>query len=222
MCKNKRQNKKPLGNMDIVNSFRESISADLDCLSDFSESMIDLFISNPIVQAIPIINLGRALCKGVQSFSSYFQQKKLIMFLSALRACEDTKSVEKMRTKILNNPKYLYKESELLLAILYKAVEANKSILLAKIFAALIKDSFTEEIYFELVLIVDQIFLSDIDMLKKVQEEKNDDITLIEISSLNRLESNGLIYQCTLNANRSTYADYALSDIGEKLCSIIL
>ena len=59
-------------------------------------------------------------------------------------------------------------------------------------------------------------------MLKKVQEEKNDDITLIEISSLNRLESNGLIYQCTLNANRSTYADYALSDIGEKLCSIIL
>lgn len=221
MCKDKKQKKNYLQKIDIVDSFRDSISADLDCLADFSESMIDSFISNPAVQSIPILKSGVALYKGAKSFYNYFQQKKLIMFLGQLRSCEDSKSIEKMRKKILGKPDFLYKESELTLAILDKAVEADKSILLAKIFATLIKESITEEIYCEMVLIINQIFLSDLVVLKKVQEKTDEEVRLNDISALNRLEANGLIYQSIIDENGRTYNDYELSSIGEKLCDVL-
>lgn len=210
-----------LTNVNFVGAFKDSVSSMNDCLSDFSETLVDSLIDNPIVRAIPILKLVTSAYKGAKSFYAYFQQKKLVMFLGTLHSCTDDASLNKMRNKMLNDRNYLFKESELTLAVLEKTTESEKSIILAECFAALIKEEISEEIYFELVLIIDRIFLSDLDVLKKVKDGKNDEVSSLTISSLNRLNAAGLTYLNTFGGGVA-YNHYTLTDIGEKLCRILI
>ncbi len=219
MCKKGKQNN--LTHQLFVESFRDSVSQAFDCLVDFSENMIDSFIDDPIVQAIPIVKLGVTAYNGAKSFYNYFQQKKLISFLGKLNSCTDEKNFIKMKEKMLNKPNYLLKESELTLALLDKTIETEKSILLAECFASLIKEEFSEKIYTEVTLIIDQIFLSDLDTIKIVKDGTNDDVKAEEISSLNRLVASGAIRSCVLNGNGVSFSDYELTSIGEYLSDVV-
>lgn len=203
-----------------IESFSQSLSKSFDVGLDFAEATLDMLIDNDIVRNIPILKTILAGKDIVVSLSQKHEIKKIIMFLGRLNTYGNHPSIAKMQKKILENNKYLRKESELTLIVLEKFIEDKKSIILADLFFLLVDGRLSQCEYEELVFIVNQIHLGDISILKLISNEDKSYVTDIHLSGVNRLVSTGVVFQHIIDANGVCYNHYQLTSIGEKLVSL--
>ncbi len=184
-----------------LQSFSESIAKGIDIAVDFTENNIDELLDNQVLKSIPIIKTILAGTNVVVTINQRHQIKKMLIFMQNLESHKNDSSVIKMKNKILSDPYYLQKETELSLIVLDKIVEAKKAKLLAAAFYLLVSEKITSDEYMEIALIVEQIYYNDLSVLNLISNGNPNSIHKRDIANINRLNATGAIYQNVIDGN---------------------
>lgn len=194
-----------------------------DITKDIIECSIDSLIDNEFIKQIPIIKTICGISKAYLSIREKNFIKQLTVFLINV---SDGKASEKEKSKYLqqlSNEKDKRKVLERLLLLLEKNIETEKSIAYANIFKGFINGKITKNEFFEMTIITDSLFMTDVNTLNLIFKcEKNS--KNCDISNINRLSALGLIHQVesvedgVLNLGTT---NSELTSIGKKYCEII-
>lgn len=162
-------------------------------------------------------------CSEIYSILFKHELTNLAYFFKTYYQYIKTEDYINYRTKLLNNDKYLRKESELTLVLVCKTNEHNKSEIYAKLLVSLLREIITMDEYIELLLLVDTVLFKDLEVLHKVGLHYNNLISDSEYSSLLRLKGAGLANEIIIDSGEIgkepeiTFQNWILSDIGKKL-----
>lgn len=201
-----------------VDAFRNSLAQLGEGIGEHIETLADNYVwDNEIIRDIPILKYLQAGWKIKRNICEKYEMEKIVLFIQELDKCVQNEKILQMKEKILSDPKYLRKESELALIALSRFIDKNKSKLLAKVLGMFACGNVNAEEYEELVYVINQINLSDLVTLKLVVDGVNSLVSDKNLSSLNRLLACGVIMQATINANGIRYNDYEALSIGLKL-----
>ncbi len=216
MCKKRKKEE-----FSPVESFSKSLAIPFDLGYDILENSIDLVIDNEIVKSIPIVKGIVAAKDIVVSVYQRHEIKKLIAFFQKLNNHAEEPEIIKMRKRIFEDADYLRKEAELALVVLEKTIEVEKSHLIANVFYLYVKEELTYSEYTELVLVINQIYMLDTQVLLKVSNGNPKQVENKDLAALNRLEGSGVISQCIIDGNGLCYNHYQMTQTGKNFVKII-
>lgn len=104
--------------------------------------------------------------------------------------------------------------------VLDRIIEDKKATILADAFYLLVSEKIAKKDYYEIVLVVEQIFFDDLEVLKLVGNGNPKNVSVVHISGINRLVATGCIFRNAIDANGMCYNHYSLSNVGKELNDI--
>lgn len=214
----------------LIKDFKESlISSSENDLKDYLEIGIDRLIEDGILKDIPIVNSiisGLNIAKNVRDI---ILLKQTMLFINELN--NGTINKDKLityKSTIENNPKKCEEELGRVLVYLNIFIDEEKSVMLAKLFKAYIKQQINWNEFCEFSEVINRLFIQDLHILKKIKDR---DIDLMfsqeDEFRAERLYSIGLI---GMSFKALTYGNIkdghinsgrTISPLGKKFCEII-
>ena len=208
----------------IVDTFKLSLQENIKNISaNLLELSIDALLDNEVIKSIPIVQSIRHMYGMVTSIQKINLVKQIVTFINNVNKGIATQKEKDIFLKKLNNKKELNKILELLLYLLERNIEKEKSIIYAKIFTNYIKEYISYNDLLELMMINDSVFLSDIDSVITIYKNPKNSENC-SMSSLGRISSLGLGYLADVVDNETLYLNsknFKLTDIGKKFVEII-
>ncbi|MBR3133093.1 MAG: hypothetical protein IKG42_03360 [Clostridia bacterium] len=213
----------------LTNEFKNSLIYNAgDTLTDYLEVGIDNFIEDGVLREIPIV---KSIVSGLRIAKNIYDRnllKQTITFLNELN--NGTISKDRLiayKTTIENNPQKCEDELGRVLLYLNSFMDKEKSIMLAKIFKAYIRQEIKWNEFCEYSEIISRFFIQDIETLKKIYI---DNIIIIDEFDnkyrLDRVASLGLIN--LYSKSKFSFGEEILDDftiakteISEKFVNII-
>jgi hypothetical protein len=107
----------------------------VELIANAGETTADLFVSNPALKELPVVDWAFKVIKAFDGFRSWLLARKIEKFLSEpslIKAAE----ANKMRERVLFDEDYAQDVGETLLMVLDKVTDFSKPVLLAKSYAA--------------------------------------------------------------------------------------
>lgn len=189
--------------------------------TDLSELVLDRLLDDGLVKDIPIVGTIFSAGKAIVGIKDRLFLKKVIYFISELSEISQSKRKE-MIERINTSGDYKLKVGEKLLFIIERCEDHEKAAIIAKMFAAFIKEQITYEEFLRAASIIDRVMQND---LLWVLENAND---LYLWEELRDLAHSGIFYVDISNQRDSDlklpdgYELRAhLTEIGEKMLSIL-
>lgn len=171
------------------------INYNVDTVVDFSEIGLDSLIDNPLLKEFPLIKTAYGVAKTVFAVREKHMIKKTLTFIKQLNDNGiSNKNYIDYKEKLKNKDKFVFKELEHILIIIDRYVELNKNKILANLYFNYIDGKISWTQFQELSIIVDNIFIGDLDELGHIYQKKY--ITMNEIKnrvSFRRLKVQNLI-----------------------------
>lgn len=220
------------------NLVKSLISKSSDASIDFTELALDNVLENETVKEIPVIKSIIAVANiGLAIKERHFAKKTLGLLKQFWNANLDQKKLDSFVARIHSDNKYKNKVIDQIIIILDRYIEEEKASIMGKLFAAHINGDINEDQFFEYLIILDQLYLNDLNVLKHVYQktkeigptlnnkfidfEKEEGIKLN--SSIQRLRTQGLLDRrnvAKLGGGLKDYADVEsrLTVFGESLC----
>lgn len=216
---------------ELVENFEKSLfDNSKDIIGDYLEIGIDSIIDEGILKEIPIVKTIVGVLKVGKNVHDRNLLKQTLVFINEFNRKEIRQDkIEEYKKRIENNPKKCEDELGRIILLLNNFIDKEKSIMLAKLFKAYIKQQINWDSFCEFSEIINRIFIQDLHILCKI---KNRDIDLMfsreDEFRAERLYSIGLIgmsfkaltYQNIKNGqinNRRT-----ISPLGKQFCEIVL
>lgn len=189
-------NEEKYGIDNIVESTANTIvHYNLDTAIDFSEIGLDSLLDESILKEMPLIKTAYGVAKTGFAIREKHMLKKTLTFIKQLNDNGiSNKNYIEYKEKLKNKDKFVFKELEHILIIIDRYVEANKNKILANLYFYYIDKQINWEQFQELSIIVDNIFIGDLDELEIIYQKKY--ITMHEIKnrvSFRRLKVQNLI-----------------------------
>ena len=181
---------------DIVQSIAKTIvDYNLDTAIDFAEIGIDSFLDESLFKDLPLIKTIYGIAKTGVAIREKHLLKKMLVFINQLNnnGISD-ENYQKYKEKLKSNDKFVFKEIEHVLIIIDRYIEVKKSIILANLYFNYIDKKINWEQFQELSIIVDNIFLSDLNELENIYLKQS--IAMNEIKnkiSFRRLKVQNLV-----------------------------
>ena len=180
----------------IVESTANTIvNYNVDTAMDLSEIGIDSLLDDSIFKEIPIVKTIYGVAKTGFAIREKHMLKKTLVFINQLNnnGLSNEKYIE-YKEKLKNKDEFAFKELEYALIIIDRYVELNKNIILANLYFNYIDKKIDWNQFQELSIIVDNIFLSDLEELEKIHQKRA--ITMNDINnkiSFRRLRVQNLV-----------------------------
>lgn len=180
----------------IVESTANTIvNYSVDTAMDLSEIGIDSLLDDSIFKEIPIVKTICGVAKTGFAIREKHMLKKTLVFINQLNnnGLSNEKYIE-YKEKLKNKDEFAFKELEYALIIIDRYVELNKNIILANLYFNYIDKKIDWNQFQELSIIVDNIFLSDLEELEKIYQKRA--ITMNDINnkiSFRRLRVQNLV-----------------------------
>lgn len=180
----------------IVESTANTIvNYSVDTAMDLSEIGIDSLLDDSIFKEIPIVKTIYGVAKTGFAIREKHMLKKTLVFINQLNnnGLSNEKYIE-YKEKLKNKDEFAFKELEYALIIIDRYVELNKNIILANLYFNYIDKKIDWNQFQELSIIVDNIFLSDLEELEKIYQKRA--ITMNDINnkiSFRRLRVQNLV-----------------------------
>lgn len=180
----------------IVESTASTIvNYNLDTAIDLSEIGLDSLLDDSILKEMPLIKTAYGVAKTGFAIREKHMLKKTLTFIKQLNDNGiSNKNYIEYKEKLKNRDKFVFKELEHILIIIDRYVEVNKNKILANLYFYYIDKQINWEQFQELSIIVDNIFIGDLDELEIIYQKKY--ITMHEIKnrvSFRRLKVQNLI-----------------------------
>ena len=160
----------------LSGSFENTLkSSDLNNIAaDFSEVALDQMIADGAFKDLPIIGTIVNIGKATTSVRDYLFLKKVIGFLTTLEGIP-TKDRKEMIEKIDSSGKFRIKVGEKLLFLIDKCQDHEKAKVVARLFAAVIKEEISYKNYLSAVNIIENITIEQLDWFVKtdVMRQRN-------------------------------------------------
>lgn len=224
----------------IIPTFHEALFNDdiKEVSVDFMELALDNMVEGlSCVKDIPLIGTAIALLKTGRNIYTRFELQKQLTFIQRLQKGERNRAgIEKRKKAYENKEKWFYDEAELLLVYLSRQNKAEKALILAELYLDYMNEKISSETLYDCLDILDQIFLSDLPHLLKInQEEAHIDIgnlgdnvmaTIKEIDfdllRCRRLSSMGLLHTI-YGFSFGTYipGNFLITEIGRYFCTLV-
>ena len=181
---------------DIVQSTAKTIvDYNLDTAIDFAEIGIDSFLDESLFKDLPLLKTIYGVAKTGLAVREKHFLKKMLVFINKLNSNGiSNENYQKYKEKLKANDKFILKELEHVLIVIDRYIELNKNIILANLYYNYIDKKINWEQFQELSIIVDNIFLSDLNELENIYLKKS--ITMNEIKnkiSFRRLKVQNLV-----------------------------
>lgn len=171
------------------------VNYNLDTAIDLSEIGLDSLLDDSILKEMPLIKTAYGVAKTGFAIREKHMLKKTLTFIKQLNDNGiSNKNYIEYKEKLKNKDKFVFKELEHILIIIDRYVEANKNKILANLYFYYIDKQINWEQFQELSIIVDNIFIGDLDELEIIYQKKY--ITMHEIKnrvSFRRLKVQNLI-----------------------------
>ena len=215
----------------LINDFKNSlISNSEDTLKDYLELGIDSFIKNGIVRDIPIVNSIVSTLKMAKNIYDRNLLKQTLFFINELNnGTINKESLIEYRSTIENNFKKCEEELGRVLLYLNSFIDREKSIMLAKLFKAYIKQEIDWNEFSEFAEVINRLFIQDLQILTKIKDRdidlmfsKEDEFRAERLYSLGLIGTSfkaltfGDIKNGHINSGRT------ISPLGKKFCEIII
>lgn len=180
----------------IVESTANTIANyNLEMAIDLSEIGLDNFLDDSILKEVPLIKTAYSLARTGFAIREKHMLKKTLIFINELNKNGiSNKNYKEYKEKLKAKDKFLMRELEHVLIIVDRYIELNKNKILANLYFNYIDKKINWGQFQELSIIVDNIFMSDLDELEYVYQKKY--ITMNEIRnrvSFRRLKVQNLI-----------------------------
>lgn len=185
-----------LKSSNIVESTANTIvNYNVDTAMDLSEIGIDSLLDDSIFKEIPIVKTIYGVAKTGFAIREKHMLKKTLVFINQLNnnGLSNEKYIE-YKEKLKNKDEFAFKELEYALIIIDRYVELNRNIILANLYFNYIDKKIDWNQFQELSIIVDNIFLSDLEELEKIYQKRA--ITMNDINnkiSFRRLRVQNLV-----------------------------
>lgn len=180
----------------IVQSTAKTIvEYNLDTAIDLAEISIDSFLDESFFKDLPLVKTVYGIAKTGVTIREKHLLKKTLIFINQLNNNGvSNENYQKYKEKLKRNDKFLFKEIEHALIIIDRYIEAKKSTILANLYFNYIDKKINWEQFQELSIIVDNIFLDDLNELENIYLKQS--ITMNEIKnkiSFRRLKVQNLV-----------------------------
>ena len=180
----------------LTEEFKNSLINNAETgLEDYLELTIDNFIEDGILKDIPIVS---SIVNGLKFAKNIYDRnllKQTLAFINELN--NGTISKDKLiayKSTIENNPKECEKELGRVLLLLNNFIDKEKSIMLAKLFKAYVRQLINWNEFCEYSEIINRLFIQDFNLLQKIYiGEISDTASINDIYKVERLNSLGII-----------------------------
>lgn len=144
---------------------------------DLSEVFLDSIMEDGILKDIPIVSTISTMYKAGKSISEYIFVKKILNFINEYnKAIIDSDKLEQLKSKFESDEKYKKEVLETLILIIDRLDNEWKSTILACLFIEYINGQYSWEEFQDLSRIVEQLFLSDIKVIRNLIEKNESSI----------------------------------------------
>lgn len=179
----------------VENTASTIVNYNLDTAIDLSEIGLDSLLDDSVLKEMPLIKTAYGVAKTGFAIREKHMLKKTLTFIKQLNdnGISNNNYIE-YKEKLKNKDKFVFKELEHILIIIDRYVEVNKNKILANLYFYYIDKQINWEQFQELSIIVDNIFIGDLDELEIIYQKKY--ITMYEIKnrvSFRRLKVQNLI-----------------------------
>ena len=158
--------------MNLIPSFRDSLFKPMaDPMMDIGEVFLDTVFEDGVLKEIPIIGTIAGLAKATVAIRERQLAKNTYAFIKGLR--EKNLSQEKLDAyrKKLDDPKVAERELGYVILLLDREIRAEKSLILGRMYAALVDQSISWEQFQELSEALDRMFMADFQVLARIRYE---------------------------------------------------
>lgn len=182
----------------LIPSFKDSLfNANKDSLKDLLELSIDQIVS-PAIEKVPVVNILYGLGKSAVAIRDMNTIKQLVTFIDSVN--DGDISEEELKThknKLESDPKKLSSELELIMVLVDRQADSDKTKILAELYKSYIREKITWKRFKEYTIIVEGLFLVDLEQYKMMYEEKyilSESKNTLYTVCMNRLNSLGVIH----------------------------
>ena len=167
----------------LAEDFKKSLFNDSnEALSDYLEVGIDFFINDGILKDIPIVKTIVTVLKVGKNIINEFDKNNI-----------SDEQLKNYKERVENDSKKCEEELGRVLLLLNGFIDKEKSIMLAKLFKAYIKQLISWNEFCEYSEIVNRIFIQDLKILKDIYNKVIIDDTGSNKFRIERLYSTGLV-----------------------------
>lgn len=182
---------------DSKEKFIESLGGpSIEIISD----EFDLDNLDGLLRYIPIVKYGWELRKGILLVREHFFMKKVVRFIKFLKYDEvDSDFTNKFKDKLNENNKFQYEVAEKALIYLENFDEETKADIFARIFSELyINTKFTWELFNELSMTLNKIFIYDIQTILFIDDLNNYGSEIVTKSKIMNNLNSGINIDCSI------------------------
>ncbi len=179
----------------LAEDFKKSLFNDSnEALSDYLEVGIDFFINDGILKDIPIVKTIVTVLKVGKNIHDRNLLKQTLTFINEFDKNNiSDEQLKNYKERVENDSKKCEEELGRVLLLLNGFIDKEKSIMLAKLFKAYIKQLISWNEFCEYSEIVNRIFIQDLKILKDIYNKVIIDDTGSNKFRIERLYSTGLV-----------------------------
>lgn len=156
---------------ELIFSFEESLFDDKvkDLTSDIVEIGLDSCLEDGIFKDIPIVGMITKVGNIAQKIYDRHLLKQTLIFINELNNQEiSQQKIDNYIKELKSNPKKASEELGRVLLLLNRNIEVIKSKILAQFFLAYIKEAISWEKFVELTEVLDRMYSTDFNLLKRI------------------------------------------------------
>lgn len=190
---------------------------------EFAELGIDSILEEGFAKSIPIVGMLIGAAKTGQNLHDRNLLRQTLEFIKAFNAGTiDQKKLDAYRKKIKENPKKAEGELGRALILLNQNVDIYKSRILGNLYRHFVLADITWDDFCELSDVTNRMFVSDIELLRKIQSGEITESKMCEGYRVERLSAVGLIDAIQNEIMFSTSGGYtnkklSLTGLGTKM-----
>ena len=179
----------------IIPSFQKSLFDDNnDFLEDILEFGIDSVLEEGLLKDIPIVGFLVGTKNVVQNLQDRNLLNQTLQFIKEFNSGNiDEEKLSKYKVTISNDSNKAEKELGRVLLILNRIFDSKKSKILANFYRNYINGKISWKDFCELSSVLEMLFISDIEILEDIADNKLTDNEDIELYPIDRLNALGLI-----------------------------
>ncbi|XCP86583.1 hypothetical protein ABXS75_07255 [Roseburia hominis] len=165
-----------------------------DACGDLIELGIDSLLDDGVAKSIPIVGLLVGVGKTAQNIHDRNLLKQTLRFIDAFNKKKiPQEKIEKYKRKLQDKPKYAEEELGRVIVLLNSNVDIKRSELLGKFYKAYVAEQITWEDFCELSDVISRMFISDLELLYKINSGEVRNTTTCKVYRVDRLIALGLV-----------------------------
>lgn len=212
--------------IDLANTLKDSLSKKAIPVSvDFLENEIDTLISNNTFRNVPVLNAIGSLIEIGKDLHERNLLKQTSIFLSEFNSgLVSEEKLNKYKAKLENDKKKI-SELDRVLLILNSNIDAEKSKILARLFAAYIDEMISWSDFCEYSDATNRLFIEDLRILRALHENSDATPRIGDNYRTERLYAIGLVGINYISFGNKTdlqgWEGWSLNRLGKTYCDII-